>query len=57
MAFMLGKNLVFIDSFQFMSSSLASLANNLPKGLFQILVRRVPRRKAQVNDKEGDISI
>ena len=33
MAFMIS-NLVFIDSFQFMSSSLASLANNLPKERF-----------------------
>ena len=31
MAFMLGYNLVFIDSFQFMSSSLDQLVNNLPK--------------------------
>lgn len=28
---MLGKNLKFIDSFQFMSSSLEQLVNNLPK--------------------------
>ena len=31
MAFMLGNNLTFIDSFQFMSSSLDNLVNNLPK--------------------------
>ena len=31
MAVMLGNSLVFIDSFQFMSQSLASLVNNLPK--------------------------
>ena len=30
MAFMLGKHLVFIDSMQFMASSLESLAGNLP---------------------------
>lgn len=28
---MLGKNLKFIDNFQFMSSSLEQLVNNLPK--------------------------
>ena len=30
MAFMLGKHLVFIDSLQFMSSSLDKLVSNLP---------------------------
>ena len=31
MAFMLGNHLTFIDSLQFMSSSLDKLVNNLPK--------------------------
>jgi len=31
MAFMLGNNLKFIDSFQFMSSSFEQLVSNLPK--------------------------
>ena len=35
LAFMLGENLVFIDSFQFMSSSLSNLAKNLPAEAFK----------------------
>ena len=35
LAFMLGRNLVFIDSFQFMSSSLSNLVNNLPAEAFK----------------------
>ena len=34
MAFMLGKHLVFIDSLQFMSTSLDKSASNLPKDTF-----------------------
>ena len=35
MAFMLGRYLLFIDSFQFMSSSLSNLVNNLPAEAFK----------------------
>ena len=35
MAFMLGNHLTFIDSFQFMSSSLETLVNNMPKESFK----------------------
>ena len=33
-AFMIDRNLLFIDSFQFMSESLSYLVNNLPKDGF-----------------------
>ena len=35
MSFMLGWQLLFIDSFQFMSSSLDSLGGNLPRNAFK----------------------
>lgn len=35
MAFMLGKHLIFLDSFQFISSSLHRLAANLPTDAFK----------------------
>ena len=35
MAFMLGKHLVFVDSLQFMSSSLDKLVGNLPNDAFK----------------------
>ena len=35
LAFMLGKHLIFIDSFQFMSSSLDRLVSNLPRDLLK----------------------
>ena len=34
MAFMINRNLIFIDSFQFMNQSLSNLADNLPKDGF-----------------------
>ena len=40
MDFMLGKHLVFIDSFQFMSSSLDKLVSNLPNDAFKHISER-----------------
>ena len=37
MAFMLGKHLVFLDSFQLMTSSLERLADNLPADKYSIV--------------------
>ena len=34
MAFMIDRNHIFIDSFQFMNQSLSDLANHLPKDVF-----------------------
>lgn len=38
MAFILGKHLVFLDIFQFMSSSLEKLADKLPNDAFKYTV-------------------
>lgn len=40
MAFMLGKHLVFLDSFQFMASSLERLAANLPEEAYIYIHQR-----------------
>ena len=39
MAFMLGKQLVFLDSFQFMASSLERLAPNLHTDAFKYTIQ------------------
>ena len=45
MAFMLGKYLVFIDSLQFMSSSLDKLVSNLPKDAFKYTSEEIKNDK------------
>ena len=45
MAFMLGKHLVFIDSLQFMSSSLEKLVSSLPNDAFKYIVEEIKNAK------------
>ena len=45
MAFFLGKNLVFIDSMQFMNSSLDKLVKNLSDEDFKYLVDTKAKRR------------
>ena len=53
MAFMLGNNLVFIDSFQFMSSSLDKLASNLPDEALKYTSQEFQDDKLSLMSKKG----
>jgi hypothetical protein len=53
MAFMLGKNLTFIDSFQFMSQSLNSLTNNLPEEAFKYTSKLFQNNKLKLMKQKG----
>ena len=53
MAFMLGKNLTFIDSFQFMSQSLSSLVNNLPTEAFKYTSQQFKDKKFKLMKQKG----
>ena len=53
MAFMLGYNLVFIDSLQFMNQSLANLVKNLPEDAFKYTSEVFKGRKLQLMKQKG----
>ena len=53
MAFMLGNHLTFIDSFQFMSSSLDKLVNNLPKDDLKYISQVFKGKKLNLMSQKG----
>ena len=53
MAFMLGNHLTFIDSFQFMSSSLEKLVSNLPRESLKYTSKRFKGIKLDLMAKKG----
>ena len=53
MAFMLGNNLVFLDSFQFMSSSLDKLVSNLPRESLKYTSKMFKDNKLDLMARKG----
>ena len=53
MAFMLGNHLNFIDSFQFMSSSLDKLVSNLPKDNLKYTSKEFTGKKLSIMSQKG----
>ena len=53
MAFMLGKQLVFLDSFQFMASSLERLVDNLPGDVFEYTSQVFQNDQLELMKKKG----
>ena len=53
MAFMLGNHLTFIDSFQFMSSSLEKLVSNLPKESLKYTSQKFKSEKFELMSQKG----
>ena len=54
-AFMLGKHLVFIDSLQFMNSSLDKLVSNLPNDSFEYTSEEVKNTKLKLMKQKVSI--
>ena len=53
MAFMLGNHLTFIDSFQFMSSSLEKLVSNLPRESLKYTSQKFKGKKLDLMSRKG----
>ena len=53
MAFMLGNHLTFLDSFQFMGSSLEKLVSNLPKELLKYTSKIFKGNKLDLMARKG----
>ena len=53
MAFMLGRHLTFLDSFQFMSSSLDNLVGNLPKDALKYTSQEYKNKKLNLMTRKG----
>ena len=53
MAFMLGNHLVFLDSFQFMSSSLDNLVKNLPDEAFKYTKQEFKKEQCNLMKQKG----
>ena len=53
MAFMLGNHLVFLDSFQFMSSSLDNLVKNVPDEAFKYTKQEFKKEQFNLMKQKG----
>ena len=51
MVFMLGNNLVFIDTFQFMSSSFEKMVNNIPKETLKSTTQQFGQKTKHITQK------